>query len=484
MTGMADSPIRALPTSARTVVPAPIGTMTHKRFGGMTPPQLQSILIQTDQGLNLQDWADFVEWVCEDDRISSVLDTRIDAACNLAFECRPGRARPGQEALAQLAAEKCQEMLESTTRVTQVFDDMFGALPVGYSAAEHQWRRENGWWLSTPVGIRPRDIAFNADWSFRFRTFDNGFGNEWINAADHPGKFMTFAFKRRGSTPLRSGAVRQVAMLWLFKRWAWRAWMNGAERMGTPMAIGKVQRDAAENARSALLEALKNMSEGQSAVIEDLTDLVFPQTGFNVSADIFEKLIDRVDKAITVAVLGSMDAVDGGANGSMARAEVQERATIDPRNSKLVYMLYEVIERDWLAPFLDFNREHFGGVVPPTPIIVLRDDESEINTDRFTAFSAFATKGIVSTNEVRQAIGLDPIAGGDVLIEDVPQAQTSFEFGSAQEAPAALPLARRAGPKRTTRARTSATSADLTTAVGRGLGLSSADLRGSSRKRS
>lgn len=478
--------VRALPTAAMTVTPAKVGRYIPRTFGGLEAPQLLGILRNADRGMLLEEWADLVEWISEDDRVASVIETRVDQVCGIDFECVPGRAMRGQEQLAEQAAQVCQAMLESTDRITQVFDDLLHCYALGYSAAEHEWRFENGMWVSQPRVIRPRDIAFSADWGFRFRTFgENSTGDEWIAAKDHPGKFITFPLRKRGSTPLRAGAIRQVAMMWLFKRWAWKAWMYGAERLGQPIAVGKVQRDATEAAREALKSALEGLSEGQSGVIEELTAIEFPNTGFSMSADMFEKLIDRADKAITIAILGSVDAVDGGANGSLARAQTQAEMTIEPRTSKLAYQLYEVVERDWLAPFLAYNSALFGGVTPPTPRIVIKEDESELNTERFAAFGALATSGIVSTNEIRQSLGLEPVQGGDVLIQASPEPvqQTSFDF-SAEEAPAALPLAEKPLTRmRTTKQRTSATSKGLTHALVKGLGLSSAGRLSSSRKR-
>lgn len=469
---MAD--ISTIPLAMRRVRPAPVGRFSNRDFGAIEPSQMKAILTQAERGVMLENWADLCEWIAEDDRVGSVLDTRIDSVCALPFQCMPGKGDP---ALAQRAADACQSMLESTDKLTQICEDLLNAYPVGYSAAEHVWSRDAGWWVSQPATVTPRDIAFTDAWGFKFRTYQTalgtGYGNDWLEADAHKNKFITFAMRKRGSTPLRAGAMRQLAWLWLFKRWAYKFWLNAAEKSGTPPTIGRVQRDATQQARDTLQTGLENLSSGQIVMLEENTNIEWPDTKMATSADVWERLIDKLDKAITLAVLGSMDAVDGGANGSLARAEVQNATTVEPRISKLAAQLYEVIERDWLAPFLYFNADKFGGVVPPTPQLIVKSEESGLNADKFASFAGLATRGIVTKNEIRQAIGLPAVADGEAYIEDAPApAQTAFDFGA--EAPAALPLARRGAATRATRTTpqpTSATSSDLATLTARALGL-------------
>lgn len=470
--GMAD--ISTIPLAMRRVRPAPVGRFSNRDFGAIEPSQMKAILTQAERGVRLENWADLCEWIAEDDRVGSVLDTRIDSVCALPFQCLPGKGDP---ALAQRAAGACQSMLEGTDKLTQIFEDLLNAYPVGYSAAEHVWSRDAGWWVSQPATVTPRDIAFTDAWGFKFRTYQTalgtGYGNDWLEADAHKNKFITFAMRKRGSTPLRAGAMRQLAWLWLFKRWAYKFWLSAAEKSGTPPTIGRVQRDATPQARDTLQTGLENLASGQIVMLEENTNIEWPDTKMATSADVWERLIDKLDKAITLAVLGSMDAVDGGANGSLARAEVQNATTVEPRISKLAAQLYEVLERDWLAPFLYFNADKFGGVVPPTPQLIVKSEESGLNADKFASFAGLATRGIVTKNEIRQAIGLPAVADGEAYIEDAPApAQTAFDFGA--EAPAALPLARRASTPqatRTTTQPTSATSSDLATLTARALGL-------------
>lgn len=407
---MAESIRRVGPDIGRLAQPARVGRYFERTFQGIDPQQVDSILRQADRGIMLDYWADLCEWVCDDERVSSVLDTRVDAVAAAPFDVNPGDDTPEGE----LAAYMCRDMLESTTGLESSFEDILNLYPIGYSLLEHRWGRRGGLWVSNPITIRPRDIQFRTDWTMQARTYKDDSGSyEWIDTVDHPNKFIVGVFRRRGSTPLRSGVIRQVAFLWLFKRWAYKFWVSGAERLGTPLMIGKVERDAHATARDTLRDGLENLSEGQAAILEANTGIEFPDTKFATSADVWKQLIEKCDDGITLAILGSLDSVDSG-GGSYARAETQAEQTIEPRKQKLAKMLYGIVERDWLRPFLYFNLDKFGGVMPPMPQLALRIDKSlsETMVPQLIAASA------ITKNELRSAANLEPIAGGDALAQD------------------------------------------------------------------
>jgi phage gp29-like protein len=464
-----------LPTSEKIIQPAAVGRFVQRDFATITPGDLRAIFTQTDRVTKIETYADLGEWIAEDDRISAVLDTRIDFVASLPFDLKPGRALPGQEAIAQKAADDCRAMLESTDRLVQVFDDLLNAYWLGYSAGEHLWERDGGWWVSRPTPVRPRDISFSNDWDLLFRSYAGGNTEQWINPAKFPGKFISFLYRKRGSTPLRSGLLRSLGFLWLGKRWAYKFWLAGAERLGTPPMIGRVGRTTNATARDTLREGLINLTEGQAAILEEETNIEFPDTKFSTSADVWEKLIARFDAAITIAALGSLDNTDAGA-GSYARAQSQGERNLDPRNSKLAYLLYEVIERDWLAPYLELNSDKYGGVVPPTPRMCPAEGEiSEIKPiEQF-----HIDLGVVTKNEVRAQLGLEPVDGGDVYLEPA-------SGGDAADIPLARKLSAKSNcpdiPEGSTRPRTSVTFFDAAMFSDQELAATSADRAASSLK--
>lgn len=446
-----------VPTSERIVQPARVGRFVEREFATVDPSALRSVLGQADRATKLEVFADLAEWILEDDRVSAVVDTRIDAVSSVPFRLEPGRALPGKESIAQKAADDCRSMLESTDRLTMVFEELLHSYWIGYSGSEHMWERDGGWWVTRPQSIRARDVSFSENWRPLFRSYEyQGNKETWIDPAKFPGKFITFLMRRRGSTPMRSGLIRNVAFLWLAKRWALKFWLAGAERLAVPPMIGRVNRTTNATARTALREGLINLTDGQAAILEEETNIEFPDTKFATSADVWEKLVSKLDAAITIAALGSLDNTESG-SGSFARAESQAEVNLAPRNAKLAYLMFEVVERDWLAPFLELNAEKYGGVIPPTPRLVLATDEAKMSSP---IYAYHMDAGVVTKNEVRAQLGLDPIDGGDALIEPV-TAPSDTSGGTSTEFPLAKGRPRTA--MLSTKPRTSGTFFDLRT---------------------
>lgn len=456
--------INSAPETGRLVQPARVGRYVERSFAAIDPETLYAVLRETERG-QTERWADLCEWIAEDDRVASVFDTRFETVASMKFDVLPGKGDP---VLAKAAADVVRDMLDGVENLEFLFEEMLNSVAYGYSVLEHVWTRANGMWVSNPIAVRPRDIKPATDWVPMVRTFGEYSAQDkratrgelqasaynWIRVDEHPNKFISWSYRRRGSTPLKSGLMRSLAWHWLFKRWALKFWVAGAERLGNPIMIGKVMREAPRSARESLADGLENLSDGQAAILEEQTGIEFPDTKFSASADVWEKLVDKCDDAITIAVMGSLDNVDGGSNGSLARAESQAEVTIGPRVMKLSKALYGNVERDWLKPFVAFNTHLFGGRMPPVPRLAIASGMVK-KIEPILPFHVDA--GIVTRNEVRSQLGLDPLPAGlggdEILRSSQPGAPGSpaIDSGAVPPSlslplsggePAALPLSR------------------------------------------
>lgn len=438
---------RALPEIGRSVVAAKVGQQRIQDFPGVGPDTIRSILQQAQNGgaYGLERYADLCEWVGEDPLVSSCLDTRLDAVSSMPFDVVPGKGDP---AMAEQAANMCREMLDGVDNIEQVFENILSALWSGYSLSEIEWVRNLGLWVPKPSAIMLRDVELAEDWTFRVRTYAESASGQWINCKDHPGKFLGFQYRNRASSPLRSGLFRRVVWFWMFRKLVTSFWNMGAERLANPLAIGKVGREASETAREKLKTGLENLSDGQVALLEENTGIEFPDTKFSTSSQVWKDLDDNLKQGIILAILGSLDSVDGGSSGSLARAESQATQTIEPRKMKLAKQLYGVVERDLFEPFLYYNSDKFGGVVPPIPRLQVKKSEERSVKDIFQ----YHLKGkLVTRDEVRAQLGLDPLppgTGGEELLDisDQPapvDAQAAFSAVGGTDA--VLPLAQMTG---------------------------------------
>lgn len=422
---------RALPEIGRQVVAAKVGQQRIQDFPGVGPDTIRSILQQAQNGgaYGLERYADLCEWVGEDPLVSSCLDTRLDSVSSMPFDVVPGKGEP---LMADRAAVMCREMLEGIDNIEQVFENILSALWSGYSLSEIEWVRNLGMWVPKPSAIMLRDVELAEDWTFRVRTYAEATSGQWISCKDHPGKFLGFQYRNRASSPLRSGLFRRVVWFWMFRKLVTSFWNMGAERLANPLAIGKVGREASETAREKLKTGLENLSDGQVALLEENTGIEFPDTKFSTSSQVWKDLDDNLKQGIILAILGSLDSVDGGSSGSLARAESQATQTIEPRKMKLAKQLYGVIERDLFEPFLYYNSDKFGGVVPPIPRIQVRENK---DLDAAMIPHLLGVGGI-TMDELRAAANLEPMTGPGV------QSQPQAAFSAVGGTDAVLPLAR------------------------------------------
>lgn len=436
---MASTSLAPLPEIGRVVTPPVVGMWTQNSFGAIDPNTMNAILRQAEKGgpYALERYGDLCEWIGEDELISALLDTRLDQVTAMPFDIVPGSGDP---ALAEAAANAVREMMANVENVEQVLEGILSGIWPGYSLSEHDWKRKNGMWVSRPANILTRDVELAPDWSFRARTYNGGSSGTWLNCDEHQGKFIGMQYRNRGSSPLRSGLMRKVAWFWLFKRWAFKYWVAGAARLANPIAIGTVGPNASERARTDLQAGLDHLSEGQTAILEENTGIQFPDTKFSTSSQVWSDLVDKLNDGIVIAILGSVDNVDGGGSGSAARATSQAEQTIEPRKLKLAKLLYGVCERDWFTPFLSYNSDKFGGVMPPVPRMQVKQSlERSIG-----AISQFHLMGrLVTRDEVRAQLGLDPLEpgmGGEELLDINPAAPavdplTGLPVGTDTSAP-------------------------------------------------
>lgn len=445
---------RALPEIGRSVVAAKVGQQRIQDFPGVGPDTIRSILQQAQNGgaYGLERYADLCEWVGEDPLVSSCLDTRLDSVSSMPFDVVPGKGDP---AMAEQAANMCREMLDGVDNIEQVFENVLSALWSGYSLSEIEWVRNLGLWVPKPSAIMLRDVELADDWTFRVRTYAESASGQWINCKDHPGKFLGFQYRNRASSPLRSGLFRRVVWFWMFRKLVTSFWNMGAERLANPLAIGKVGREASETAREKLKAGLENLSDGQVALLEENTGIEFPDTKFSTSSQVWKDLDDNLKQGIILAILGSLDSVDGGSSGSLARAESQATQTIEPRKMKLAKQLYGVVERDLFEPFLYYNSDKFGGVVPPIPRIQVRE-----NKDLDAAMIPhLLSAGGITMDELRAAANLEPMTGPGV------QSQQQAAFSAVGGTDAVLPLAQTQLTQRLSEKSSETSSVSLTSAI-------------------
>lgn len=418
---------------------------SRKSFAGITPDRLAGILREAERG-QLESWADLVSFMLRTDlHLASVYETRLFAVTSADLDVQPGRAKPGEEQQAELAAELFREELERDRELESVLHGLIHAEGVGYAVAQHDWKRvtrSDGTPIvsSTPTIIEVRDIEFAPDWSAVVRSWDPGGTPRWIPTTDEPARWITH-IPRKLDTPNLSGDLMACAWMWIFKRWAQIYRQTALERFSAPFVYGTVPTNATRQVREELLEGLENLASDQVAVFEASTSVALLESAKS-PVDVVDAALKSMSDEMTKRLLGATDFVDAS-GGSFARADVQMRVGALPRFMTIAKRVSGTLERDWAAPFLGFNRQLFGGIVPPLPTVsfkFLQDESAEVDQLAVDA-------GAVTIDELRTARGLPAWGqegGGSRVIQvAVPAAAPAFSTSPPPGgADADLPFAR------------------------------------------
>ena len=407
-----DGPNKAIvpPLSYVTILEPP-SQVGNKHLGDLTPIGVRQILDEAEGG-KLERWNWLAEKMLEDEHLSGVVGTRIDSVARAPWILEPGDAEPGQEAAAAEAVKLCEAQLKSTEDLERLFADLLHGTMNGLQALEHDWYRKSyrgmRGWFSRPFWTPPKEYRYAKDWQVQVRTK----ARTWTDLP--PGKFILHTPRTKATIPTKTALLRAAVWPWLYKVWAWVFWVNGAERHGNPLMLGKMPANAHESVIKVLKEALQNLSEGQIAVLEKETDIEFPTVDYRANAEVWDKLISKSDLGISKAILGSTlntEITDTG--GAYAAAESQTDTTITPRLESDAAKLGGTIGRDWLAPFLSFNAHLTNGVVAPTPRLKfqLRDpSKKQINPQVFTAL---VNASAIRVNELREMAGMEKLSAAE-----------------------------------------------------------------------
>lgn len=256
--------------------------------------------------------------VLGDDRVQAVLGTRVNGLLGLPLEFEAVDESDRAIELANVLEEDWWAFAPEPT----LREWLSYALLVGACAAELVWDvtgqralpRLKVWHPST---LRRSDAG---QWSVRL-----------ANGKDLPitpgdGKWALLApyGERRAGT---HALVRALALPWLSKNFAVSDWNRYSEVHGNPTKVGRHPGGATKEEKDAFLSDMRAMASSAAVVVPDgwNVELLEAKVG---SGEVFAKLIEWANKAMSVAVLGQNLTTDVE-GGSHAAAQVHENVRQD-----------------------------------------------------------------------------------------------------------------------------------------------------------
>lgn len=287
--------------------------------------QLRSALWMMERGeFNLA--AQLCDNFGSDDRIKGVLDTRVDALFGLPLELTPyGDARRSESVVKRLSSEFTATFpaaeLKQFLRWGVLLRTSFGR----FDAVERTA-------TATKYAFRcwdPRHVRW--DWDTRsFWTRTDGGKDVEIT----PGRNGWIVYAPDGlQRGWMHGLVRALGALFLVRKWGWRDWARFSEVHGLPIRVIEVPAGASEEDKAAMESDVANI--GSEAVIRVATDENGKGFGIKLveansqSWEGFQKLIEKADECIAVAVLGQNLTTSAKSGGSYALGSVHDRIRLD-----------------------------------------------------------------------------------------------------------------------------------------------------------
>lgn len=369
---------------------------------GLTPEGLAAIFHEADIGDITRQIELFEEMEEKDAHLGAVLQSRKLAVAGLQWELSGGTQ----------AAQEIAAFVKDTLERAEGFDDavltLMDAVGKGFAAVELIWRAD-----AARVGLG--ELRPVTQKRFTFLSPDGRPSDEpRLLTKDEPvrgvplapWKFAVHVNRARSASARRAGILRPCAWMYLFKNYTLKDWLIFNERYAMPMRIGKFGPGATEADRRVLRNAVFNLGTDAAAVISEGTVIeLLESAGKGSSAELYERLAEYCDRAISKSVLGQTLTTEQS-GGTYATAKVHQTVRQDILAAD-ARALERTITRQIVRPLVEFN---FG---PSAPVLNFRFNiakEEDLNTLALT-YSTLSAMGIdIPQAHIRERFGIP--AGG------------------------------------------------------------------------
>ncbi len=231
-------------------------------------------------------------------------------------------------------AELIEELLKKLD-INKIINDILDAAQFGFQPIEIIWsKHKNGYILPEKVIAKPQEwFCFDDNNNLKFRTKENYYGEELPNK-----KFLCPQVNPSYNNPYGERTLSRVFWPVTFKKGGMKFWVIFTEKYGMPHLIGKHPRGASKDETDTLADSLEQMVQDAIAVIPDDSSVEIQEANKSSSAEIYEKLIDKMNSEISKAILGQTLTTEIGETGSYAASNthMQVRKDIVDADKKLV----------------------------------------------------------------------------------------------------------------------------------------------------
>lgn len=384
--------------------------------------------------------------VRKDPRVFTTIETRVLGVLGLPFSVRAAKAKTkaNKEKAAKYARE-LEDWFQIPFPPETLADFDRWKIGLGLAVGNQWWYFDEQAQEVRVAGVRVHH-PMHLNWRFAPR---QGY---WLTTTQGvmpvtPGDGQWLLITSGSSYPWMNGVIRCLGKTYILRQQALQNWGQRSEQEGAGITVGRVPQGTRREISQRFMSQLASMGANTK---------VLAPPGFDIerkpvdaaAAGAFEKLTGQCDTDITLPVLGQ-NLTTQIEKGSMAAANVHARVQLDRISSDCSG--YAQLKEQTSIPWGRYNYPDFADQLAPTPwfdptppddlkaraaalqmlsqaldklaehgvdveelVCQFHLEMNDINNIRLSQISdSFIKNGVLTVNEIRTAIGLEPVPGGD-----------------------------------------------------------------------
>lgn len=228
-----------------------------------------------------------------------------------------------------------------------LISEILDATLFGFQPIEINWKRQGSLLLPYEIKAKPPEwFVFDDDNRLKLRTKDNYYGEE---LEEH--KFLCPQYNPTYINPYGERILSRVFWSVMFKSTGMEFWATFTEKYGMPFILGKHPRATYDGDSDNLMYMLENLVQDAVAVIPHDSDVQLFEANKTSSADIYERLIDKMNAEISKAVLGQTLTTEIGDKGSYAASNTHmdvrhdiieaDKRLVEKTLNQLIHWIYQ-----------------------------------------------------------------------------------------------------------------------------------------------
>ncbi|MEI7475367.1 MAG: DUF935 family protein [bacterium] len=287
---------------------------------GMMLPDPDSVLKKQGKDIRI-----YKELLC-DPHVWACVQSRKAGVLSLEWEINRGKDKTEQSQFI--------ENFFKSIDLYSVISEILNSTLFGFQPLEILWQQSGNMILPAEIKAKPPEwFCFDDDNKLKLRTKENYYGEDLPDK-----KFLCPQYNPSYENPYGERTLSRVFWPVSFKKGGVRFWTIFTEKYGMPFLVGKHPRGSTAEESGNLADMLDAMVVDAIAVIPDDSSIEILEGAKGSSADVFEKLIDKMNAEISKAVLGQTLTTELGSKGSFAasKTHMDVRKEIITGDKKLV----------------------------------------------------------------------------------------------------------------------------------------------------